>query len=383
MGISARMVLMALLQRSVKLLCNQWRSGLFPKKAADAAQKVYSSKVGDCDKENEDLNSKSAECNTYQYALEEAACSAANKYYDVMTNFHNTWKQLYTSYQGITDLVYQQTQDRKMEYKTLMVVSCLLRRVHELNGRPCDETTNTVESEIGKCEQEGIDLDPCTVEKKDDICPPFEGPPVTPPQPDPFPYPCTQEWKDEEMLVKSLGGNLPDLPQAPFHEDNPGCNQYPDCSPCANNPTVTTTLDFVVWLHPEKSFSGDNANSGAAHATFGDKATEYALKNSLRSATVEGCGTKMDVKYADDKAATRCCSDDASNPCVTPGEADQTCDLYKEATFHDANYVCSQMGLRLCTRDEIGTGSKCCGTGCGFDSQPVWISGSVESDHDF
>lgn len=117
----------------------------------------------------------------------------------------------------------------------------------------------------------------------------------------------------------------------------------------------------------------------AQHAAFGDKATEYARTNSLRAAAVDGCGEELplDVKYADDTAAIRCCTDDA---CTTPGAADDTCNLYDSATFHDANAVCDNMGMRLCTHAEMGVGSKCCGTGCGFDGKAVWIGDAMTSE---
>ena len=76
--------------------------------------------------------------------------------------FHNAWASLHASYQGITDLVYNQTQDRHQEYKTLVVVQCLLGRVRELNGRPCDESTGSVDDEMSTCEQQGEDLVICT-----------------------------------------------------------------------------------------------------------------------------------------------------------------------------------------------------------------------------
>lgn len=363
------------------------------KKICDSAAKAYDLKVPDCDTANEQLDTKSAQCNTAQTALEGTACDAEWKYHETMTNFHTTWASLHSSYQGITDLVYQQTEDRKLEHRTLKVVQCLLDRVHEQNGRPCDETTGGVSDVVGTCEQEGMDLDVCKVcaalkdedgkcpEDEKNICPEYLYPPPAPDFPDPKPYPCESEWMNAEMGVP----NLPKLPTPPFHSENPGCNQYPPCTDCPDGkPKITVSQTYGTWIPPSMSFQVDeygnqNRDSGAAHATFGDKATEYARTNSLRAAAVDGCGEELPlvVKYADDTAAIRCCTDDG---CTTPGAADDTCNLYDKATLHDANAVCENLGMRLCTQAEMGQGSKCCGTGCGFDAEAVWISDAMTSE---
>jgi len=362
------------------------------KQQCDKTATLYNKKVEKCDKTNKALDDKSAECNTKQSAVEASACAAAQTFYDVMTNFHTTWPQLHASYQGVTDLIYQQTQDRKQEHTTLKVVECLLRRVHQQNGRPCDEHTNSVTTVVGQCEQEGLDLDSCKVainictngdydaecpEQIKDICPDYKKPPIAPGRSDPEPYPCGPKWIEDERK------DLPILPQEPFTAENPGCNAYPPCLACpGGNLDVTVPGEYKLWIHPTDSFSEDNALSGAAHATFNENATKYAQENSLRAAAVDGCGEDIDpvMKYTDDTAAVRCCSsDEHQDPCVSPGAPKttgdpNTCDLYTSVTFHDAVAVCDNLGMRLCTNDETATGSQCCGTGCGFDHKLVWIS---------
>jgi len=87
-------------------------------------------------------------------------------------------------------------------------------------------------------------------------------------------------------------------------------------------------------------------------------------------------------------AALRCCSE-AGNTCQTqdlPGSGDpvpitdtagtftghvQAC--YNEVTFAEAQAICADSGLRLCTASELD-GGVCCGTGCWHDHRAIWVS---------
>ena len=42
-------------------------------------------------------------------------------------------------------------------------------------------------------------------------------------------------------------------------------------------------------------------------------------------------------------------------------------------SFDDAAYKCQEMGLRLCTKDELQR-DVCCGTGGGCDNYLMWTS---------
>lgn len=68
-----------------------------------------------------------------------------------------------------------------------------------------------------------------------------------------------------------------------------------------------------------------------------------------------------------DTAAVRCCSLDG-NSCFSTVNGE--CNDAK--TFLEAQFTCSEAGLRLCTTAEIG--DNCCGTGCWYNHFAVWTS---------
>ena len=68
----------------------------------------------------------------------------------------------------------------------------------------------------------------------------------------------------------------------------------------------------------------------------------------------------------------RCCSYNTSD-CITPND-----DCLKSAnlTIEQAKTKCAQIGRRLCTPDELGSG-RCCsrsGSGCDFDNKLTWVN---------
>ena len=46
-----------------------------------------------------------------------------------------------------------------------------------------------------------------------------------------------------------------------------------------------------------------------------------------------------------------------------------------DATFSEAEEICSALGLRMCRSDEINSGN-CCGVGCSFDRHYTWVNNS-------
>merc|ERR1719367_1901056 len=68
------------------------------------------------------------------------------------------------------------------------------------------------------------------------------------------------------------------------------------------------------------------------------------------------------------KGAVRCCSKNGKT-CVTPKPCMKT-------TLARAQARCAKMGRRICTAEEL-TKNKCCGTGCGYDSNLTWYTGKA------
>lgn len=75
---------------------------------------------------------------------------------------------------------------------------------------------------------------------------------------------------------------------------------------------------------------------------------------------------------------TACCKDlpgftniDGDDVCAARQWSGQSC--VAQATYNQAEYICSSVGARLCTMEEIED-RQASGTGCGFDSKLVWTS---------
>jgi len=122
------------------------------------------------------LETRSVECNAHQATLEDRACAHAISIRDSLQMFHTAYDEATLEYIRVVAVVQEEEKDRHREFVTLQVVDCLLNRVHELNGRPCDEATG-VSTEVAHCE-ERHQLAVCI--EKPEICMTY--PPI-PPQP--------------------------------------------------------------------------------------------------------------------------------------------------------------------------------------------------------
>lgn len=176
--------------------------------------------------------------------------------------------------------------------------------------------------------------------------------------------------------------NLPALPSPTFMETNPGCNAYRECSECDDGEDLHRT-DYYTWITPPESFTH------VGYATHFDAVAEtYAHTNSLWGATMDGCprdnanarnymgdqtGAEIPlvVHSADETAAVRCCSEDGSGNLQCASTILGVC--HDAATFHDANAICREAGMRVCSQAEMQN-NVCCNSGCWFNHFAVWIS---------
>lgn len=257
-------------------------SYLEKKEDCDTAETNYDNYVPTCNTKHNDLNQKSLDCNGMQTTLETKACNHATQVYTTLQNFHSTWQALHASYQGITDLVYRQTEDRLQEYRTLTIVQCLLNRTREFNGRPCDESTGSVDVQMAHCEEAGNNTQICA--DRPLLCPTWQPPPPTPdncaaritvdgtynaageyvanmplvglnclPTPQPFCVdPNNQDaWYINEMQEGEISPGvynvLPPVPVPVFSETNPGCNAYPLCTAC--DPGTLPWTGYPTWTN--------------------------------------------------------------------------------------------------------------------------------------
>lgn len=249
--------------------------------------------------------------------------------------------------------------DRKREWITLQVVNCLLERVHEQNGRPCDTETGEVDDQVAHCEQRHS-LNVCdAVDGNPIIClnyPPV--PPVPPPcvardqvigecLPVSQPSPCTDAWDHEQYdgLLTVDGDNLRAWPTAEYSETNPGCNAWPSCSSCA---PLVAPVTPIIDSCPGYTVDGCIGQGGGG--------VEHPLTY---------------VRSVDGTADVRCCSidGDSCESNLTHFLADSN-GCVSGVTYQEAMSVCHAHGMRVCDQDEI---QACCDTGCGHNGGAVWV----------
>ena len=324
----------------------------------DEAEVAYDQKVPDCRITHGLLDDQSAMCNHRQSELEEKACAHALRISEVLNTYYNDYAVAASAYNCAVEEIMQLERDRKREWVTLQVVNCLLERIREQNGVPCDDSNGGVTEEVGVCEERhGIAV--CSTEEGEPrLC--LDYPPV-PPHPDDCPArdqvigvclpvgqntPCCGEWHEQEYA------NLPAVPLPPFSETNPGCNAYPECVGCPEIPAI-----------------------------------DVPVIDSCPGYTVDGCSTSGDeehpltfVRDVDGTADVRCCSIDGET-CQsqdfeggvdfdTPNGGVHT-QCYFGVTYQKAMEVCHNAGKRICNTDEMDT---CCGTGCWHNHNAIWVN---------
>jgi hypothetical protein len=314
---------------------------------AVAAKDAYNTCIAGCDATHDALNAKSDICNGLQGQLEAKACEHNTKIVEVMTEFYQAWSQAHSAYSCAVEEIRQLEEDRKREWTTLQVVTCLIDRIHERNGRPCDEETGTVDQQFTECEQRHT-IDVCGENGNPQLCLTYE---EIPPQPQDcasrtevvgeckpvqVPQPCCGIWEGEQydhMLTHAdtadTQGKLREWPAAPFAYNNPGCNAWADCSACPHLPYPT-----MPTLETCPGYTTDDCMS--------DDEEDHPLR------------FPRDVDFT---AAVLCCGEN--------GACDTTESVF-EGTYLQAMDTCHERNMRVCRQEEV---SNCCRS----TSQAVWV----------
>jgi hypothetical protein len=342
------------------------QSYMAQKIVVDAAEVSYDNKLPDCVIAHTNLDEESARCNALQTGLEEKACAHAQKINEVLTEYYDDFASAEAAYHCAVQEIMELERDRKREWVTLQVVNCLLERIREQNGVPCDEANGGVTEEVGVCE-ERHGLAVCSdSEGEPRLCLEYPAVPEHPAEcpardqvvgvclPAVQPTPCCGVWQTQEY------GELPAVPLPPFSETNPGCNAYPECVHC---PELIIPGPYTLDSCPGYTVDGcstSNAEAGENPLTF--------------------------VRAVEGTADVRCCSIDG-NECqskdfeggvdfLTPhGDTHTSC--YFDVTYQEAMRVCHAAGKRICTNEEMQADT-CCGTGCWHDHHAIWVdSGAV------
>lgn len=365
------------------------------KELVETSETNYDDHRPTCITAHNDLDSLTNVCNQAQRTMETIACDHASAIAKTMEDFESEYASLLEDWNAYLIDVKANEADRHQEYETIEVVKCLLGRIRELNGRPCDTETGEVDEELAHCHAIGEALIVCDWETSDvpvpgpgghcwtsryetfdegegthnflhhqngitqqgALCLIYPEVPPTPPDcpagraigdawdscdadlvfpclPIHTPKPCDVRWMNAQMATPVP---LPEVPQAPFSETNPGCNQYPACEPCpVEHEPVVVMIDGCTTR-------GSPQHRQAVHASDGHT------------------------------AHVRCCSYDGDQ-CFTEALG-ETCEELQDKSFAEAVEICALNGRRLCSEAEIGE-QLCCTTGCGFDSNSVWVAES-------
>jgi len=325
----------------------------------ETAETTYDNQVPTCRISHGELDVKSAQCNALQTDLEEAACSHGQKINEVLTSYYADFAQAESAYHCAVQEVMELERDRKREWVTLQVVNCLLDRIRDQNGVPCDDSNGGVSEQVGVCEQHhGLQV--CTnAEGEPRLCLEYPPVPVDPPLcpardavigvclPVIQPMPCCGGWHNQEY------DNLPQVPLPPFSHENPGCNAYPECVGC---PEITPPQPVVV-----------------------DSCPGYTVDGCANSNDVEGEHPLTFVRDAGGLADVRCCSIDG-DVCESQNfeggvlfdapDNSQHPGCYFQVSYQEAMGVCHDAGMRICNNEEMQT---CCNTGCWHNHHAIWV----------
>lgn len=355
------------------------------KGVVETSETTYDTHRPQCVSAHGDLDSQTNTCNQAQRTMEGLACDHASAITTTLEQFESQYTTLLNVWNAYLVDVKADEADRHREYETLEVVRCLLGRVRELNGRPCDEETGEVDEELAHCHAVGEALITCDYLKEAVPVPGPLGHPWTLryetfdeaagthnflhhqngvteqgvlcliyPEPAPrpndcpagttigdvfpclpihTPIPCDGPWENQHMATPFP---LPEVPEGPFDATNPGCNQYPACQPCPAPP------DHVIMVDGCSTRGSDQ--------------------------------TRRAVDPSDGHTAhVRCCTYEGDQ-CFTEALGG-TCAGLEDKTFAEAVEICALNGRRLCSEAEIGN-QLCCQTGCNFDSHHIWVAES-------
>jgi len=209
-----------------------------------AAWIVYNAKIIECANYESTLENRVAECDSANVQSEQSACAHAEEDRSVRNDFGHAWIHVNESYNDAVEEVMKLEEDRKHEWETLHIVTCLLLAIHSRVdhaievGEPCiTETSNPEETTytITHCHELAHNL-------TDHLNIDYGNPPPPPPIPDPPSYPCTPEFIEEEyagfpeLLRNTYTGEISGLESyqtvaSPYGW--PGCAAPRICHPCA------------------------------------------------------------------------------------------------------------------------------------------------------
>merc|ERR1719183_1387562 len=170
------------------------------KSRVELAWENYNRKLLECAALEETWTLKVDDCDELQTTLHEQACEHAHGNRQCAANFGHEYHMTRIAYNNAVATIRQLEYDRKREWETLHIVTCLLETVythviHSIQtGEPCPTTESHPEQTVAE-------INPCHIVEESMtanltiVYPPVPPPPTLPP---PVPPPCTAEYVWEE-----------------------------------------------------------------------------------------------------------------------------------------------------------------------------------------
>jgi len=239
----------------------------------EEAWEVYNTKLLICASLEETWTLKVPVCDGLQDTLHQQACGHANSNRECASNFGHAYQWSLNTYNNLVVDVQAKEYDRKREWETLHIVTCLLETVythviHAIDsGEPCPTTESQpeqVESEINYCHvvEESMTTN-LTIN--------YGTPPVPPPLPPVVEPPCTPTYIWDETGSFSLA--IQGIHTQTIEDEDlgnyftvlsafgwAGCAAPKACTPCMPTEIVVDEL-YTGWLeckpHQEHLFPGD------------------------------------------------------------------------------------------------------------------------------
>jgi len=165
-----------------------------------AAWAEYNNKIVECANLEAVLESRVTECDDTNTQAESSACNHAEEVRSVRNNFGNAWIHVNQSYWDAVFEIQQLEDDRKREWETLHIVTCLLEAIHTRVDRSV-ETGDPCPTETSNPEETSEAIHHCHVVAQNlttHLTIDYGTPPDQPPLPEPPSYPCTPEYIEEE-----------------------------------------------------------------------------------------------------------------------------------------------------------------------------------------
>lgn len=131
------------------------------KEEAERAELEYDNLRPSCIQVHDRLDHTTETCNHAQRDMEHCACALDRQIGDTITWFMDQYDRLIDGWERLVTTTKADEAIRHHEYVTLKNVECLLARIHELNGRPCDEE-GQVDEELAHCHEYASTLGVCT-----------------------------------------------------------------------------------------------------------------------------------------------------------------------------------------------------------------------------